>query len=504
MPRSRFLWDVFVSHSSAQKPLVRAIVQQWRQFGLGVFFDEDTVQPAEDVITALNRACEKSRHTVLMITPEAMASKWVREEMTAAGYLSAAAKQSRLIPVLLKPLAEAKIPLNIRKLDRVDLTDPTTQRNEYHRLLRSLGIPVDKLADLPGVETETPAKSVSALPDPVVEYGPMQPSSPWYIEREADRRIFAALKRPGTTVTIRGRRQLGKSSLLSRLNTWGAKSKRATCVVDFHALDGHMLANSEGLFRGIAQLILWRLKLDGGMEYSWTPDQSLILNLTRFFEERVLARMDMPLLLLFDAADLVFPHATVCDDLFLTLRFWDSQRAYDLEKKTWSRVGIVIAHSTDPALWIGNVNHSPFNVGLQIELDDFDKDEVSSLNELHRRPLRTEGEIAGLMVLVGGHPHLVRSALYTMETRPCLFEDIRSAATSQGSPFYSHLTHLSRILYNDESLRVAFRKILRYGRCEDEMLFQRFWSVGLIRGEGRGKVALRYQIYEDYFRQLRL
>jgi hypothetical protein len=85
--KSSFLWDVFLSHSSAQKPLVRAIVHQWRQLGLSVFFDEDTIQPGEDVITALNRVCERSRHTVLMITPEAIASNWVDQEITGVGYL---------------------------------------------------------------------------------------------------------------------------------------------------------------------------------------------------------------------------------------------------------------------------------------------------------------------------------------------------------------------------------------------------------------------------------
>ena len=46
--KSKFLWDVFLSPSSVQKPLIRAIVEQWRELDLSVFFDEDTIQPGED------------------------------------------------------------------------------------------------------------------------------------------------------------------------------------------------------------------------------------------------------------------------------------------------------------------------------------------------------------------------------------------------------------------------------------------------------------------------
>jgi hypothetical protein len=64
MAKPSFLWDVFLSHSTTQKPIVGAIVQQWRQLGLSVFLDEDSIHPGEDVVTALDQACEKSRHTV--------------------------------------------------------------------------------------------------------------------------------------------------------------------------------------------------------------------------------------------------------------------------------------------------------------------------------------------------------------------------------------------------------------------------------------------------------
>ena len=103
------------------------------------------------------------------------------------------------------------------------------------------------------------------------------------------------------------------------------------------------------------------------------------------------------------------------------------------------------------------------------------------------------------MQLVGGHPYLVRKALYTMATRPCSFAVLESEAIDEGGPFASQLGHLLSILYNDESLLASVRKILKYGKCDDEILFQRLWSVGLIRGETRHQVWLRYTIYDRLF-----
>jgi hypothetical protein len=177
MAKSSFLWDVFLSHSKAQKPLIRAIVQQWRQLGLSVFFDEDSIQPGEDVITALDRACENSRHTVLLITPEAIASKWVDQEMKRAVYLDPAAMERRLIPVLLESIDESEIPLSVRRLSRTDLTDPKTRRQQYHHLLASLGVTKRPLPDLPILEAAEAGPADALGRPPVLETGAMATDS---------------------------------------------------------------------------------------------------------------------------------------------------------------------------------------------------------------------------------------------------------------------------------------------------------------------------------------
>ena len=101
-------------------------------------------------------------------------------------------------------------------------------------------------------------------------------------------------------------------------------------------------------------------------------------------------------------------------DFFALLRSWDSRRAYD---PLWNCLHIAIVISTHPHLLIDDHMQSPFNVGLRLELDDFNHKQVDDLNQRYMQrkitPLKEE-EIPGVMSLLGGHPYLTRQAFYTM------------------------------------------------------------------------------------------
>src|SRR5262245_48499221 len=77
---ARYLWDVFVSHNGKDKPSVCAMVEQWRSRNLRVFFDEDSIEPGEDVVAAIERGIGRSRHVVFVITPASVAGRWVAME----------------------------------------------------------------------------------------------------------------------------------------------------------------------------------------------------------------------------------------------------------------------------------------------------------------------------------------------------------------------------------------------------------------------------------------
>src|SRR5262249_43340982 len=155
----------------------------------------------------------------------------------------------------------------------------------------------------------------------------------------------------------------------------------------------------------------------------WSPELPK-QSLTRFLEQQVLARVDRPVLLLFDDAQKVFDNRAVCRQMFQVLKSWHDRRATDGKKGEatgWHQLGLVVAHTSDPDLG----DNSFFDVAHQLVLEDFDTDEIDALNEQYGRPLSGRKELRGLMRLVDGHPHLVRLALDEMARKPRTFASLK-------------------------------------------------------------------------------
>ena len=133
-------WHVFVSHNRRDKQWVRDTVHGWRDSGLKVFFDEDSIGPGEDVVSAIEVALANSKFIVLVLSPASIASNWVALETSITLFDDAASMQHRLIPVLLEPIERSLLRPAIRRLNFVDLSDSSKYQREYGRLLNALGI----------------------------------------------------------------------------------------------------------------------------------------------------------------------------------------------------------------------------------------------------------------------------------------------------------------------------------------------------------------------------
>jgi len=136
-------WDVFVSHNRRQKSWVREMVSQLRDLGLRVFFDEDSIRPGTDFVGAMEQAITTSRYVVLVVSPSALASRWVAMETALALHQDPEATEGRLIPLILEPVEEADLRPSLRRLRWVDLTSPDRATSEYRYFLEALGVPED-------------------------------------------------------------------------------------------------------------------------------------------------------------------------------------------------------------------------------------------------------------------------------------------------------------------------------------------------------------------------
>jgi hypothetical protein len=183
-------------------------------------------------------------------------------------------------------------------------------------------------------------------------------------------------------------------------------------------------------------------------------------------------------------------------DFFGMLRGWHNSRRPGNE---WKRLDLALVISTEPYLLIEDLYQSPFNVGQVIELDDFTPDQVRDLNARHGHPL-SEAELTRLMSLIGGHPYLVRRALYLIASGQTDAETLVANAARNDGPFGDHLRrHLFR--FRDKpDLRQAMAQIVAHNTCLDDLLFFRLQGAGLARRSGSAVVP-RYGLYSVYFRE---
>jgi hypothetical protein len=200
-----------------------------------------------------------------------------------------------------------------------------------------------------------------------------------------------------------------------------------------------------------------------------------------------------PLVIAMDEVERIFD-TPFRDDFFSMLRSWHNKRALE---KVWKQCDLVLVTSTEPYQLIKDLNQSPFNVGVVVNLEDFTHAEVARLNALHGAPFGGETE-ARLMRLLNGHPYLTRRALYLVAKGQVSAAGLFEQARDDRGPFGDHLRyHLFR-LHDQADLIAGMKEVIGQGTCADERIFFRLRGAGLVRKEGRA-VLPRCRLYADYF-----
>ncbi len=140
MPRAkRFEFDVFISYSSRDQAWVRGeLLPRIEQAGVKAFIDFRDFTRGAPSITECERGVVGCRKTLLVLTPDYLASGWGEIENIMVQTLDPANRELRLIPLL---KAECQKPLRIGALTHIDFTDGADQDLAWRQLLTALGKP---------------------------------------------------------------------------------------------------------------------------------------------------------------------------------------------------------------------------------------------------------------------------------------------------------------------------------------------------------------------------
>jgi hypothetical protein len=287
---------------------------------------------------------------------------------------------------------------------------------------------------------------------------------------------------------------MGKSSLLIRVIDAAVKAGKHVVFLDFQLFDRTVLADADRFFRQFCAWLSDELELEDRVDEYWSAPLGNSQRCTRYIGRYILKELDRPLTLAMDEVEVIF-ETNFRSDFFGMLRSWHNSRANTL---AWRRLDLALVTSTEPYQLIENLNQSPFNVGQVIELADFTPEQVHDLNRRHGWPLTADIE-RQLMELLGGHPYLMRRALYLVTSGRVTVADLFANATSDRGPFGDHLRyHLFR-LHDKKELVQGLLQVIRQNKCEDDRTFFRLRGAGLVRREGSATVP-RCPLYAAYFR----
>jgi hypothetical protein len=152
---------IFVSYSHQDTPFAERLVGDLQKAGAQVWYDVSGIDYG-NFMRRLDQALTQCEWMVLVLTPSAIASEYVNEEVYTALQRVKQGHMRAVIPVLAAPCEAGSIPPQWDVIQRYDATVDYT--NALARLLRAIGLESKATAGLPdsGLSTATPATTSSS------------------------------------------------------------------------------------------------------------------------------------------------------------------------------------------------------------------------------------------------------------------------------------------------------------------------------------------------------
>ncbi len=387
-----------------------------------------------------------------------------------------------------------------------------TARGRLIRLHRAAGRPAVALAHYRDLERRlrqeldlSPSAELAGLaaeltgvrPEPGTGTGAAAPEEEdaAYLPRQADLRLERALARRESIVLVKGSRGTGKSTLLARGLRRARKDGARVVFSDLRSFSADQVATLEQLYRAFAEALADQLDLETPPTAAWNPAMGASTNLRRYVRRHALAG-EGPLVWALDEADRLFEFPYFAD-VFGLFRSWHNERASD-PGGPWKSLTLALAYSTEAHLHMPDLDLSPFNVGVRVELEDLTPEQVAEMARRAGARLETDAELCGLFALVGGHPYLVRRALDTLSRPGACLAGLEETADGPLSPFAGYLRRVLAPLHRDKALAAAVARVLRGQGCPSEDHFFRLRSAGIVVGETPAGARPRCGLYARY------
>lgn len=325
-------------------------------------------------------------------------------------------------------------------------------------------------------------------------------NSPLYIERvPIEQLCYETIEQPGALIRIKAPKLMGKTSLMIRILDFARGQGFKTVTLSLQLADASVFATLNQFLQWFCAVVSRNLRLPNRLGEYWDDVFGSNYNCTDYFESYLLAEIDSPLVLALDDVDVVFNYPTIATDFFGLLRTWYQKAKYgDKSSQVWQKLRLVVVHSTEVYIPL-NLNQSPFNVGLSVELPELTSLQVQDLATRHHLDWGTE-EVERLMNLIGGNPYLVQAALNQMSSQDITLDWLLETATAEGGIYSDYLRRQLWNLQQYPDLVAALVRVVMSSTSVklDPIQTFKLQSMGLVRVQNR-QVVTSCELYRQYF-----
>jgi hypothetical protein len=195
--------------------------------------------------------------------------------------------------------------------------------------------------------------------------------------------------------------------------------------------------------------------------------------------------------------DKVFQYPEISQGFFAMLRSWHEEaKTVDI----WEKLRLAVVHSTENYGSL-DINQSPFNVGLVVELTEFTQEQIKVLAHNHQLDYN-QNQLQQLMSLVGGHPYLIRLALYHLALGDITLENLLQNAPTNAGIYEEHLRRFLHTFKINPHLTQAFLEVVTAQKpvSVETISAYQLYSIGLVKRIG-DKLTPSCQLYQQYFRE---
>ncbi|MEQ8464544.1 AAA-like domain-containing protein [Coleofasciculus sp. E1-EBD-02] len=253
--------------------------------------------------------------------------------------------------------------------------------------------------------------------------GPVSLNSPLYIERPPlETLAYQTLVQPGCAIRICAPKQMGKSSLMLRLLDFAQTQHYSIVYLDCKQICPSWLSDINRFLWGFCSHVAKQLGVNPDLESYWHECLGCKLSCSFYFKDYLLQVIDSPVVLVLNELDRLFNYPTLSQEFFSLLRSWYEEARGD---EIWQKLRLVLVYSTQKDV-PGDSKHASFNFGLPIYLPEFTPLQVQDLAKRHGLNWSSGKEVTALMKFFGGHPYLIRMALYHISTRRLSVDQLHS------------------------------------------------------------------------------